>query len=101
MTVWSESIGGRLNYVDDYSSAYGPGEDSGHYLVLHAEVPDEENAVITAEVVGGDHGPTTLDASGINIFRIKNNTQKIKFVAYLDDEVIATRVFTINGLILA
>lgn len=98
VTVGSEGIGGTLKYIADYSSAYGPGEDSGNYLVLHAEVPNATGVTITAEVVDGVHGPTTLDESGINIFRITSNTQKVKFVAYKDGFEPVTRVFRLNGL---
>jgi len=98
--VGSTGISGTLKFVADYSSAYGPGEDSGNYLVLHAEVPDAEGVTITAEVVGGLHGPTTLDESGINIFRITSTEQSVKFVAKKEgyDDVVKT--FTLTGLTL-
>ena len=69
--------------------------------MLHAEAPDLDGVTITAEVIGGDHGPTTLDESGINIFRIKNNTQGIKFVASKDGYTTVTKTFRLNGLILS
>ena len=58
---------GTLKYVADYSSAYGSGEDSGNYAVIHAEVPGVEGVTLTVQVVGGTHGPQTLDSDGICI----------------------------------
>ena len=101
VTVGANSISGTLKYVSDYSSAYGSGEDSGNYLVLHAEVPDVEDVTITGEVVGGTHGPSTLDSDGICIFRITNkNSQKIRFVASKEGCETVTKVFTLKGLTL-
>lgn len=101
IVVGSKSISGTLKYVADYSSAYGTGEDSGNYLVLHAEVPDTEDVTITAEVVNGAHGPQTLDSDGICIFRITDkNSQKVRFVANKDGCESVVKTFTLKGLTL-
>ena len=95
--VTSAGITGTLKYVDDYSSAFGGDEASGNYIALHAEAVD--GAVITGEVVGGDHGPVTLDEDGIIICRIKNNSQSIRFVATKDNES-ATVTYALTDLVL-
>jgi len=101
VTVGDGGIDGTLNYIDDYSSAFGADEKTGHFICLHAEVPDVEGVTITAEVVGGDHGPATLDADGILIARIKNTTQKIKFTATKTGSEPVSKEYRLNGLILA
>lgn len=80
--VSADGVTGTLKYVADYSSAYGAGEDSGNYLVLHCSTPGIEGATITSEVVGGVHGPVTLDEDGIAISRITDkSSQTIHIVA--------------------
>lgn len=92
---------GTLKYVADYSSAYGSGEDSGNYAVIHAEVPGVEGVTLTVQVVGGVHDPQTLDSDGICICRITNkSTQTIKVVASKDGCTSVTRVIRLNGLTL-
>ena len=87
VVVSAEGISGTLKYIDDYSSAYGSGENSGYYLVLHCTTPGVEGATITSEVIGGVHGPVTLDEDGIVISRITDkDTQTIEVVAYKDGE---------------
>lgn len=87
VVVSSEGVSGTLKYIDDYSSAYGPGENSGYYLALHCTTPGVEGATITSEVIGGVHGPVTLDEDGIVISRITDkDTQTIEVVAYKDGE---------------
>lgn len=100
ITVNKKSITGTLKYIADYSSAgYGTGEDSGNYLVIHCEVPDVEGVTYTVEVVGGVHGPQTLDEDGICICRIANkNSQTIKVVASKTGYESVTRTFTLTGL---
>ena len=99
--VGSKSITGTVKYIADYSSAYGSGEDSGNYLVLHCEVPDVEGVTLTCELVGGVHGPQTLDSDGICIFRVTNkSTQTIKVVASKSGYANVTKVFKLNELVL-
>lgn len=81
IVVGNDAITGTLKYVSDYSSAYGPGEDSGNYLVIHCE-SETDDATITVEVVGGTSGPQTLDEDGIIICRIADkDAQSIRVIA--------------------
>lgn len=101
IVVGASGVSGTLKYVADYSSAYGAGENSGHYLVLHCTTPGVEGATITSEVVGGTHGPVTLDEDGIVISRIADkDTQTIEVVAYKDGET-ATVTLDLSQLVLA
>lgn len=87
IVVSAEGVTGTLKYVADYSSAYGAGEDSGNYIVLHCTTPGFEGSTITAEVVNGVHGPVTLDEDGIVILRIADkNLQTVRIVASNDGE---------------
>lgn len=92
------SITGTLKYVADYSSAFVGDEASGNYLALHFDC-DVADAVLTAEVVGGDHGPVTLDESRITVFRIKNTSQKIKITATSNGESYS-KIYDLTGLTL-
>lgn len=98
----SNGITGTLKFIADYSSAGYTGEEqSGNFLVLHAEVPDEDDVTITCELVGGVHGEKTLDPDGLAIFRITNkDTQKVKFTAKKTgyDDVVKT--YNLSGLTL-
>lgn len=100
--ISDDEITGTLKYVADYSAAGYTGEEvSGNFLVIHCEVPDEEGVTITTEVVGGVHGPSTLDEDGIVICRIANkSTQTIKVVARKEGYPSVTRVFSLTGLTL-
>jgi len=92
------SITGTLKYIADYSSAFTGDEASGNYLALHFDC-DVEDAVLTVEVIGGFHGPTTLDESKINVFRIANTDQKIKVTATADGESYS-KIYDLTGLAL-
>ena len=98
--VRGNKVFGTVKYIADYSAAgYGDGEDSGNYLVLHCAVPGEDDVTITSELVGGVHGPVTLDDDGIVITRITNkNTQTIKVTASKDGYESVTKTFRLNGL---
>lgn len=101
IVVGASGVSGTLKYVADYSSAYGAGENSGHYLVLHCTTPGTEGATITSELIGGTHGPVTLDEDGIVISRITDkDTQTIEVVAYKDGET-ATVTLDLSELVLA
>lgn len=75
-----------------------PAEQEGHYLVIHAEAT--EGATITLEIIGGDHGPVTLDEDGICICRIKNTAQKIKITASKEGYTTVTRTMKLTNLTL-
>jgi len=91
-------ITGTLKYVEGYTGFSGdPAEQSGNYLVVRASAV--EGAVITAEIIGGDHGPVTLDEDGILIARIKNTSQKLQFNA-VTAAGIQTITYSLSGLTL-
>lgn len=93
----SNAVTGTLKYVEDYSSAFGAGEDSGNYIAL--KFTSDEGTTITAEVVNGVHGVVTLDEDGILVARIADKSaQSIKVVASKDG-VSVTKTFTLTGLI--
>ena len=97
--IEDNAITGTLKYVDDYSSAFGTGEDSGNYLALHCAVPDVEGVTITAEVVNGTHGPVTLDEDGLVVLRIADKSlQTIKIVASKEGYESVTKVYDLSDL---
>ena len=102
VTVGRSAVTGTLKYVDDYTGfSSNVNEQQGNYLVLHAAAGEGvENPVITAEIIGGDHGPVTLDPDGILIARIKNVAQKVKFTATADGHEPTTKTFNLASLIL-
>ena len=85
----SRQITGTLRYVTDYTGFSGdPALQSGNFLAIDlAATPND--AVITAEVIGGDSegNPVTVD-DGVLVTRIKNRQQKIKIVATNGDNII-------------
>ena len=96
IVVGSNSISGTLKYVDDYSSAFGPGLDSGNYIVLKCEVPDVEDVTITFTVTN----PVTLDPDGINVARIADkDTQTITITASKEGYESYTKVYTLTNIV--
>lgn len=88
-------ISGILNYIDDYSSAFGPGQDSGNYICLHfaTDVPDAE---ITVTITN----PSTLDEDGIFVGRIADkDSQTITVVASAEGYTSVTKTFDLTDLI--
>lgn len=82
IAISNDTVSGTLKYIADYSSAYGSGEDSGNYLVLHFSTGDVSGSTIKAKLFGGVHGWTTLDSDGILITRVTDkNSQTITVVA--------------------
>lgn len=94
--VGTNNIQGTLKYVDDYTGFSSKVEEqSGNYLVIHAEVPDEEDVTITVKVTN----PVTLDSDGIAILRIADkNSQTVTVVASKDGYESVTKVFKLNEL---
>lgn len=92
------SITGTLKYIADYSSAFSGDEASGNFLALHFD-SDVEDVVLTVEVVGGFHGPVTLDADRISVLRIANTEQKIKITATAGGESYS-KIYDLTGLTL-
>lgn len=91
-------ITGTLNYIADYSSAFGGDLSSGHYLALKCEAT--EGATITVEIIGGSSGAVTLDSDGLWVGRIANNLQSIQVVATKDGKSV-TQNYSLSGLNLA
>lgn len=97
IVVGNDAITGTLKYVSDYSSAFGPGEDSGNYLCLHCE-SETDGAVITVEVVNGTSGPSTLDEDGLIVCRIADkDAQSIRVIATADGKT-NTHIYRLSGL---
>ena len=95
INVADGKITGTLKYIADYSSAFGPGLDSGNYIALHAE-SDEDDVTITAEV---DNVNLVDPADGNIILRIADkDSQKIKFVANKEGHAPAVKVFNLKDL---
>ena len=100
IVVGKNGVSGTLKYISDYSSAYGPGMDSGNYIVLHYSTA-EEGSTITCELVGGTTDPVTLDPDGLNITRVTNkNTQTIKVVASKTGYTDTVKYISLKGLTL-
>lgn len=100
VSVAGDGIIGTLKYVTGYTGFSGdPAEQSGNYLALHIDSA-VEGATITVEVIGGDHGPATLDEDRTCIFRIKNNYQKIKITAAKAGTPTVTKTYNLLGLTL-
>ena len=76
-------IMGTLKYIDDYSSAYGPGMDSGNYMVLHFSTGSVSGATIKAKLFGGTTGWVTVDPTdNLLITRVTDkNSQTLVVVA--------------------
>lgn len=98
IVIGVDEITGILHHVADYSSAWGSGEDSGNYLALHATCSGADS--ITCELVGGVHGPVTLESDGVVVFRITDpDIQAVRFTAYKGTEA-RSRTFALNNLTL-
>lgn len=93
-------ITGTLHYVTEYTGFSGdPAEQEGNYLAVACEA--SEGDTITAELIGGQHGPVTLDPDGILIARITDPaTQKLRFTATGVDGTTETKEYSLSGLTL-
>lgn len=95
VAIGDDAITGTLKYIDDYSTAFGPGEDSGNYIAIHASVPDVEDVTITVTVTN----PSVLDADGICVLRIADkSTQTITVVASKEGYASVTKEYDLSGL---
>ena len=101
VTVSGNTISGTLAYIDDYTGFSGdPTEQVGHFLAVKCTA--DEGDTIVLDLIGGNHGPVTLDEDGICIIRISNkDTQKLKYIATSADGSTETRVYNLTGLTLA
>ena len=100
VTVSGDTISGTLLYVDDYTGFSGdPTEQAGNYLVVKCTA--DEGDTITLDLIGGIHGPVTLDDDGICIIRITDkDTQKLKYTATGADGSTETKIWNLTGLTL-
>lgn len=95
IVIGTNAITGTLKYIDDYSTAFGPGMDSGNYLAIHASVPDVDDVTITVTVTN----PSVLDADGICVLRIADkSSQTVTVVASKDGYEDVTKTYSLSGL---
>ena len=88
-------VTGTLHWIEDYSSAFGPEEDEGNYIVFHAEVPEFSGATITATM----DNTSTLDGDGIAVFRVRDkSTQTLTVVASATGYESVSKVYSLKGL---
>lgn len=71
-------------------------EQSGNYIVFHAEVPDVDGVTVTAKVTK----TSTLDADGIAVFRIADTTKNLTVTASKEGYESVTKEFSLSGLTL-
>ena len=90
------AITGTLKFVDDYTGFSSKVEEqSGNYLVIHAEVPEASDAEIRVKVTN----PVTLDDDGIAVLRIRDkNSQTVTVVATKTGYEPVTKVYSLSGL---
>ncbi len=100
VSVSGDTISGTLAYIDDYTGFSGdPTEQAGNYLAIKCTADDGDT--ITLELIGGIHGPVTLDDDGICIIRITNkDTQMLKYTATGTDGSTETKIWKLTGLTL-
>lgn len=84
--------------MDDYTGFSSKvAEQSGNYIVIHADVPDVDDAIITVKVTN----PVTLDDDGIAVLKIADkDSQTITVVASKDGYDSVTKVYSLTGLTL-
>ena len=100
ITVSDDAIEGTLKFVDGGWDAgtWSEEESKGNYIALAVEADD--GATVTVELVGGVHGPTTLDDDMNIVIRVTDEqTQTIRVISTLDGESV-TKVFDLTGLTL-
>lgn len=89
------AITGTLNYIADYSSAFGGELASGNYLALHFEAT--EGAAIKVKLTN----EVTLDEDGIIVLRIADkDEQTITATATMPNGSVATVTYSLTGLTL-
>ena len=100
VSVSGDTISGTLLYVDDYTGFSGdPAEQAGNYLVVKCTA--DEGDTIVLDLIGGTHGPVTLDSDGICIIRVTNkDTQKLKYTATGADGSTEEHIWNLTGLTL-
>lgn len=101
VSVSGDTISGTLLYVDDYTGFSGDSaEQVGHYLVVKCTA--DEGDTIVLDLIGGVHGPVTLDSDGICVIRITDTAnQMLKYTATGADGSTETKLYKLTGLTLA
>lgn len=105
VVVGVRDISGTLIYIDDYAGFSGdPEEQVGHYLAVHASVPDQTG--VTIAVKHSDKaGSKNLDSDGILIYRVTdqalNQDVKLTFTASKSGYADYSKTFGFKGLVLA
>ena len=101
VSVSGDTISGTLNSIDEYTGFSGdPAEQVGHYLAVKCTAGTGDTIVL--DLIGGTHGPVTLDDDGICIIRITNpQTQMLKYTATGTDGSTETKIWKLTGLELA
>ena len=96
VVIGANSITGTLKYVEDYTGfSSDPSLRYGHYLVIHAESPDVDDATISVKVTN----PVTLDSDGIAVLRIADkDSQTLTVVASKPGYETTTKVYSLSGL---
>lgn len=101
ITVTDDAISGTLKYVTDYTGFSGTAsEQSGNYLALYINVPNTTGVTYTVELVGGNHGPVTLDSDQTIILQIASTSQKVKVTASKSGEPDVVKTYSLTGLTL-
>ena len=100
VTVSGDTISGTLAWVENYTGFSGdPAEQEGNYLAIKATAAEGDTIVL--DLIGGTHGPVTLDDDGICIIRITNkDTQELKYTATGADGSTDERIWKLTGLTL-
>ena len=65
--------------------------------MLHIDT-QVQDATIKVQLIGGDHGETTLDSDRTIILRVKNTHQKIKITVTADGYETVTKTYDLTGL---
>lgn len=94
--VGEASITGTLKYVTGYTGFSGKAEEqSGNYIVVHADVPGMDDVTYTVKVTKA----VTLDSDQTVVLRIRNkDTQTITVTASKEGFDTVTKVYTLSGL---
>ena len=95
--VGRRSVSGTLHYVTGYTGfSSNPAEQSGHYVVIHADSDDA--TAITAKMFPSGR-EVELDSDRTIIIRVTNiNNQRVTFTATKEGEAPVSKTFSFTGL---
>lgn len=98
----NDVISGELAYIVDktvWDEGTWPGDEgAGNFMALKFEA--DEGATVVVELVGGQHGPKTLDSDMIAIFKITDVEQTIKVTASKEGMSTTVKEYSLEDLIL-